>query len=73
MYPAEISGQKQKKFFMGEMKNALFCTPNHQRWMERLLRALPDHPVQVVVSSSQIADIYSPIHLIVDALVSVYV
>jgi hypothetical protein len=68
-----INGES-RKFFASEWKNALFCTPVHQRWMERLLAwDLPQPTAQVYVSPDSAADIYSPVHLIVDALVSVYV
>jgi hypothetical protein len=65
---------ESRKFFTSEWRNALFCTPVHQRWMERLLAwDLPQPTAQVYVSPDSAADIYSPVHLIVDALVSVYV
>ena len=72
----QIAGMKgeSRKFFTSEWRNALFCTPVHQRWMERLLAwDLPLPTAQVYVSPDAAADIYSPVHLIVDALVSVYV
>jgi len=64
---------ERRKFFASQLKDAVFCTPNRQRWMEGFLGAQPLTPAQVRVSSSEMGDIYSPIHLIEDALVSVYV
>jgi hypothetical protein len=62
--------QRKKDFFVGEMVKAVFTPANLNRWCNRLLAfPLPEPPATVFTPQQCDADIVSPLHLIVDALV----
>jgi hypothetical protein len=70
----KVSEERRRAFFEAEMKSTIFAAENFVPWLNRLLAwHLHLHEVQVYVSQSETGDIFSPVHLIVDALVSVYV
>lgn len=62
--------QRKKDFLVGEMVKTVFTPVNLNRWCNRLLAFhLPEPPASVFTSQQYDADIVSPVHLIVDALV----